>query len=300
MSKALLDRFFEIERNTYGKADYFFKKDTRASRIRAFYVRPFSPDYLQDYTTTLGSDTYFASGLAGDWNHCLEVEYHENIHKWDHWHQGFKFVLKYAWPHWMLLPFLLAVLLLSGWRSILVFVGVLAALHVGLFILSVAGTGLRGRVARVFFYLIALLGLTASVTSTAYYGGGWALLWIGVLLFASPWPIKPFWRRDYELRGYTMSLYYTWLACEGAIDAATFERRIEHYVKHFSGPAYLFMETDEDWVREEFRFQVKRLRFDEAGFLTRWLWRCRKSDSIVEAEPFRMAARFIKRGATSD
>ena len=300
MSKALLDRFFEIERDKYGEADYFFKKDTRASRIRAFYVRPFYSGYIQDYTTTLGSNTYFASGIAGDWGHCLEVEYHENVHKCDHWLQGFGFILKYAWPHWMLLPFLLAVLLLSGWQSILVFVGVLAALHIGLFVLSVAGTGLGGKIARVFFYLIVGLGFTALVTSTTYYGKAWAFLWIGVLLFASPWPIKPFWRRDYELRGYTMSLYCAWLEHKDFMDAAMLERRIEHYVEHFSGPSYLFMETNKERVREELRFQVKRFRFDEAGFLTRWLWRRRKGDSVIGAEPFRMAARFIKRGVTSD
>lgn len=299
MYKALLDRFFEIERATYGAADYFFKQNTRASRIRAFYVRPFCPGYLRDYTTTLGSSTYFASGVAGDWERCLEIEYHENIHKWDHWAQGFKFVLKYAWPHWMLLPFLLAVVLLSGWQSILVFVGVLAALHVGLFILSVAGTGLGGKIAQVFFCLIAVLGFTALVTSTVYCGKSWAFLWLGVLLFASPWPIRPFWRRDYELRGYTMSLYCAWLTDKDVMDAAALERFIEHYVKAFSGPAYLFMETDKDRVREELRFQVRRFRHDEAGFLTRWLWRCRKGDSVLGAGPFRMAARFIKRGVTS-
>ena len=298
MPETALDRFFELERRKYGKAKYYFKGDKLSAKTRAFYMRPLCPRYTRDFSTTLYPNTFFASKKKGKLQSCLETEYHENVHKWDRWNQGFKFVLKYAWPHWMGLPFLIAAVALSGlwgWAALVAFV---ALVHIGLAVLAVsAGAGEGGRAsegASVAFYVLSGAGLCLFLAATIVGGGFWALLWVGALLFFSPWPFTPIWRRDYEIRGYTMSLYRIWLKHRKDFDRKKWRAAVEKYADIFAGPEYFFMETDKFRVRKEFFFQTGRLQFSEAEFLKSWVWRGKLDSPLPrDAEPFRMVKFFI-------
>lgn len=299
MVDTALDRFFEIEKDKYGKAAYYFKPDKTSSKIRAFYTRPFCPEYIQSFSTTMYPNTFFAEKKKGNTQSCLETEYHENVHKWDRWHEGFAFVLKYAWPHWMGLPFLLAVVALSGMWGWIAFAAFVGLIHLGLVILEISARrskdGVASSGAAVPLYAFALFGLIALVFVSVRDGGYWALLWLGAALFFSPWPFKPFCRRNYEIRGYTMSLYRIWLKHKDDFDADKYKQAIDYYVDAFAGPAYFFMETNKTWVRQEFLFQIARIQFSESSFLDRWVWRDKLETPLLEeAEPFRMAKAFIE------
>lgn len=299
MPNSVLDNFFVVEKATYGKASYFFKHKTFSSKVRAFYARPFCPKYIQSFSTTLYPNTFYAEKKEGKPQSCVETEFHENVHKWDRWKEGVSFNLKYLWPHWMLLPFLVAVIIIAGWWGLGALGAALVLLHLGLFILATSARnvkdGIPTREANVAFYVLAGLGLCLLLAGTVVGAGWWGFLWLGVFLFASPWPIKPFWRRDYEIRGYTMSLYRTWMKHKHDFDVDKWRETLERYAKIFSGPSYLFMELNEDKVRAEFLFQMGRLRFSERGFLKNWIWSQEPGHANPEkAEPYRMAKRFIE------
>lgn len=299
MADTALDRFFEIEKDKYGKAAYYFKPDKTSSKIRAFYTRPFCPEYIQSFSTTMYPNTFFAEKKKGNTQSCLETEYHENVHKWDRWHEGFAFVLKYAWPHWMGLPFLLAAIALGGLWSCVAFAAFIGVLHGGLSILALAAKsdkdGIPAFGFQIIFYVLVGLGFLGLLAINIWTAKWWALLWLGAALFFSPWPFKPVFRRNYEIRGYTMSLYRIWLKHKDDFDAEKYKQAINKYVEIFAGPDYLFMETNKEWVRREFLFQIARIQFSESGFLKRWLWKDELATPLPEeAEPFRMAKFFIK------
>lgn len=298
MAEGALDRFFQLERDKYGKAAYYFKQDKKVSSIRAFYARPFCPKYIQSYSTTMYPNTFFAEKKKGNEQSCLETEYHENVHKWDRWHEGFKFVLKYAWPHWMGLPFLLAAVALGGLWSCVALVAFIGVLHIGLTILALAARvdedGVPAFGFTLVFYVLVGIAFLCLIAVNILFAKWWAFLWVGAFLFFSPWPFKPIWRRNYEVRGYTMSLYRVWLKHKDNFDADKFNDAIDRYVKTFSGPAYFFMETNKGWVRKEFLFQVSRIQFSEHAFLDHWIWKYKLSFPLLgAAEPFRMAKTFI-------
>lgn len=300
-----LDRFFEMEREKYGEANYYFKGDKKSSAVRAFYARPFCPEYMYSFSTTMYPNTFFAEKKRGRMQSCLETEYHENVHKWDRCNEGIKMYFKYAWPHWMAIPFLLAVVALSGWYGLVAFGAFVVCLHIGLGILAIAArygeNGVPSGGAAIPFYVLGGLSFILLVVVTVREGEYWAFLWLGFLLFVSPWPIKPFWRRNYELRGYTMSLYRIWKKYKDEFDEGKFNEAIEWYVQVFAGPDYVFMETDRNWVRKEFLFQYGRMQFSEEAFLKNWIWRDKmKHPSFSAAEPFRMAKRSMDREYVGD
>lgn len=299
MPDSVLDKFFAVEKSTYGKARYFFKHKALSSKVRAFYSRPFCPRYVQDFSTTIYPNTFYAEWKEGKPQSCVETEFHENVHKWDRWSEGFKFNLKYLWPHWMLLPFLVAVIVVAGRWGLGSLGALLVLLHIGLIVLAVSAKNSRKGVptteSSITFYVLSGIGLCLLLAGTIIGAGWWSFLWLGVLLFASPWPLKPFWRRDYEIRGYTMSLYRVWMKHKHDFDVDKWRETVERYAKVFTGPEYLFMERDEGRVRAEFLFQMGRLRFSERGFLKNWIWSHNPGRVYPEkAEPYRMAKRFIE------
>lgn len=300
MADTALDRFFEIEKAKYGKAAYYFKPDKTSSKIRAFYARPFCPKYTQTFSTTMYPNTFFAEKKKGNTQSCLETEYHENVHKWDRWHEGFAFVLKYAWPHWMCLPFLVATIALGGLRSWVAFAAFIVVLHIDLGLLALSAKfsnkGIPEFGSQLVFNILVGLALLALIAVNIWSAEWFALLWLGVFLFLSPWPFKPFWRRNYEIRGYTMSLYRIWLKHKDDFEESLYRDTVERYVKIFAGPSYLFMGTDKEYVRNEFLFQAARMQFSERRFLAHWVWwRDMKHRLAEEAEPFRMAKFSIDR-----
>lgn len=299
MSETALDRFFKLEREKYGKANYYFKQDKLISKVRAFYARPFCPTYIQSFSTTMYPDTFFASKKKGNPQSCLETEYHENVHKWDRWKQGIKFTFKYIWPHWMGVPFLLAAVALGGLWSWIAFAALLVLFHVGLIVLAVsAGAGKDGvpsRGSTIAFYVIVGIAFLGLLGVNIWFARWWSFMWLGAALFFSPWPFKPFWRRDAELRGYTMSLYRIWLKYKSQLNEQWWKETIERYVETFAGANYFFMEPNKEWTRRELEFQTGRFRSNEEAFLQNWAWSQKRGRCYPdEAEPFRMAKAFIE------
>jgi hypothetical protein len=304
MSETALDRWFAMEREKYGKANYFFKEETTSSKVLAFYARPFNPTYLYQFTTTRYPHTYYPGRKKGNEKSMLKTEFHENVHKFDRWSEGFSFTLKYLFPQWVALPFVLAAVVLGGLWSWLAFGALLAALHVGLAVLAVsAGEGkpddgyagaVPSRGAQIAFFVLTGAAALNLVFWTVVGGGWFALLWLGAALFASPWPIKSFWRRDYEIRGYTASLYRIFLE-HGAIWDSAFTSMVEN----FTGPNYFWMERNGPAVEKELRFQADIFKDREDIFLERWNnehlagpgGRNRKK----MAEPFRMIKEFVEK-----
>lgn len=298
MSDTVLDRWFAMEREKYGKADYFFKENCLSSKILAFYVRPFNPTYLYRFTTTRYPNTYFPGRKKGDERSMLKTEFHENVHKFDRWSEGFSFTLRYLFPQWVALPFVLAAVVLGGLWSWIAFGALLAALHIGLAALAVsAGEGdpddgyagaIPSRGARTAFFVLTGAAALCLLLCTILGGGWFALLWLGAVLFASPWPIKAFWRRDYEIRGYTATLYHLWLE-HGAIGEST----IPGMVAHFTGPDYFWMERNGKRVEEELRWQAGRFG---TSIWQCWCWMQRRGwTSEKQAEPFRMIKEFVEK-----
>jgi hypothetical protein len=308
MSDTVLDRFFALEREKYGSAEYAFKGDKLSSKFRAFYARPFCPEYMESYSTSMYPNTYFAEKKRGDHDSCVKTEFHENVHKWDRWKQGFKFTLKYIWPHWVGVPFLAAAVVLGGLWSWLAFGALLVLLHTGLGVLAVSAAKAESKTpskgAAIAFYVLTGVGALGLLTATILGGGYFALLWVPAALFFSPWPLKPWWRRDAELRGYTMSLYRIWLQHKNHLNDKWWADTVERYVKTFSGSAYFFMETNGNWTRKELGFQINRFRDNEATFLENWQWSTRDLGPVdaakAEAEPFRMASKFMKQEGLID
>jgi len=308
MSETALDRFFAVERAKYGKANYRFKQDHFSSKLIAFYLRPFNPTYLDQYTTTRYPDTYFPGRKKADEESMLATEYHENVHKWDRWKQGPKFSIGYAFPQLFAAPFILAAVFLAGPLGWAGFGSLLVLFHLGLLVLALSAgkgdpsDGYAGAVpstaARVAFFILAGLGGAACIGGSVIGGGLFSLLWLGAALFLSPWPLKSRWRRDAELRGYTMSLYRIWVRYRDSWNEEWFERALKQYVRAFTGPAYFYMERDGAYVEKEFRFQVMRFQTNEDTFLENWQWSTRPIKSVEkvkeQAEPFRMARTFME------
>lgn len=308
MSESALDRWFAEERKMYGKADYHFKEECLSSKLIAFYLRPFNPTYLYQYTTTRYPDTYYPGRKKGDEESMLATEYHENVHKWDRWKQGFRFTLGYAFPQLFALPFILAAVLLAGPWGWAGFGLLLALFHAGLVVLAAfAGEGkpdddyvgaVPSTAARVGFFVLTGAGGLACLAGSIIGGGLLALLWLGAALFLSPWPLKSRWRRDAELRGYTASLYRVWLKYQSSWNEGWFEATLKSYARQFTGPAYFYMESNGQYVMDELRWQAARFRLNEPDFLKYWAWSRKPGwSNAEEAEPFRMISRFVKQGS---
>lgn len=301
-----LDKWFREEQKKYGSARYFFKEECLSSKIIAFYVRPFNPTYLYRYTTMRYPHTYYPGRKKGDEEGMLSAEFHENVHKWDRWKRGIWFSLKYAYPQILAVPFILAAVLLSGPWGWAGFGAFLALFHAGLGVLAAsAGNGdpadgyaaaYPSRRAVSGFYVLAGLGGAACIAGSVIGGGLLALLWLGAALFISPWPLRAVYRRDAEIRGYTATLYWMWLKHRDSWDEKLADRALERIVRNFTGPAYFFMERDGDYVEAELRSQLIRMWCSEDAFLITWKthWGSWRGDR-VQAEPFRMISRFVRR-----
>lgn len=83
-------------------------------------------------------------------------------------------------------------------------------------------------------------------------------------------------RRDAELRGYTMSMYWHWLRFGAQVDP-------EAYIKYFTGPDYMYMDKEGTYSREQLRLRQEMFMTNEAQFL-----------APDEQEPYRLIKNFLK------
>jgi hypothetical protein len=268
----LFREFFIEERQYIPKAVFKFKDRCWSSKLRAFYVRPFNHHYLTDYTSVIYPTTYFTSATYVRENpyRATKIEFHEFTHKWDRLQDGFLFNGKYTYPQIVSVPFALGAVATSGPFSWAAFAIAILFLHLGLWALHRSRRPLDmgpTKSARWAFFLLSVPPLVATMVSTVLFGKWFALLWLGAVLFASPWPLKAFWRRDYEIRGYTMSLYAEWLRWGKIRDSI-----LEHYVSQFTSSNYFFMERNAQLVREAFLFQIGRFTQDVIAFEDIWIW----------------------------
>ena len=90
----------------------------------------------------------------------------------------------------------------------------LVTTHIGLSVLALSA-GKKYEVPKkwcqIVFWTLFSLPLLTTIGSSIYHC--WYLLfaWLVSLVFLPPYPIKPIYRRDYELRGYTMTLFQEYL-----------------------------------------------------------------------------------------
>lgn len=83
-------------------------------------------------------------------------------------------------------------------------------------------------------------------------------------------------RSLYELRGYTMNMYWYWLRARLVVDP-------NEYVKYFTGPDYLWMARDGEWVWKELASRQRMFMENEEAFL-----------SLPGSEPYKFAKEFMK------
>jgi len=294
-------QFFEEERKIYPKAWFRFKDDIGMSKMIAFYQRPFNPLYLHTVTTTIPPETRFGTELRGEDLMQLNVEFHENVHKYDAQLDSL-FTLKYAYPQILCVPVFVGLFAASGWCGLAALLVLLTGLHVGLFLChknrDVTDPRVPAKSAVKKFNIIAGCSAAVALGLTIVGGGWWSLLWLAVGLFLNPYPpMTAKWRRDAEIRGYTATLYRAWLK-HGSIRDESFE----YIVSGFTGPSYFWMEPDKNKVSEALLFQIDRFTNNEDEFLLTWKTGPRDKGSVSKAVPFRMMKNFIEnnRGALWD
>lgn len=289
----LMDKFIEEERVYYKKASYRWKKDLALHKLISFYLRPFNHRYMEGFTTTVYPHTDFPEKKTGDDNSMIRTEFHENMHKWRRYCDGFIWSLKYAYPQILAIPFLLAAAILGGAFGLSGLVAFLLLFHIGLFACNAsrAEDGRPSGWSKAAFYVLTALGGAAAVGG-AIYGGKWfAFFYLGAAVFVSPQPFKAFWRRDEEVLGYTVSLYYSWLRTNVVTDTT-----VDYYVRNFTGGNYFWMEPDGKKVKDEFMFQIARFQNNEEAFLANWGWKGKRGKAYPKmAEPFRMMRRFMEK-----
>lgn len=286
----LIEKFIEEEKALYPGASVRIKDKLTRHKIIAYLIKPFNPYYMTDVTTTVFPHTDFGTDVAKSPSRMLKIEFHENVHKWDFRDGPIKAMLKYAFPQLYALPFIVAAVAAAGLLGVLSFLSMIMAFGVGLSDAhshlnkdgEVTPAGMRR------FAFLAGIGVINLLCGCVVGAGWWSLLLLGAALFVSPWPFRAVWRRDYELRGYTASLYQEWLR-HGRVR----EEILDHTILQFTGPTYFYMETRRTLVRDALMFQVHRFQTNEAGFLAAWQKDARSKPSKDAAEPYRMIRRFF-------
>jgi hypothetical protein len=88
-----------------------FKNESWSQKLLALLAKPFCPDYMTRFTTTLFPKVYFPSRqfVEGNYRSAWKVLTHEYAHLWDRQKEGRTFDLRYALPQ-LLAIFALGVL----------------------------------------------------------------------------------------------------------------------------------------------------------------------------------------------
>jgi hypothetical protein len=208
-----------------------FKDESRLQKAVGYVLQPFTPEYMTDYTTTIGSTVYFPSKAfyEGRPDRSIITLSHEFVHVMDH-QRDVLFKLKYLFPQVLVVvPVVVYAILAasSSWILALPVVGYLLAL---LF---------YKRSKEVFW---GILGLSLLGTLVL----GWLLTKWGILVLlglaiVGPWPAP--WRVYYELRGYGMNVAIEqWMLGRLPDDVRT------AIVDQFVGPSYLYMSWDRTYI----------------------------------------------------
>lgn len=93
--------FDEVMKKHTPEAKIKIKSDSWVNKFFSVLVRPFNPDFLNGYITTIGTTVYFPDNFLETYSdeNILEVLVHENIHIMDRKKYGlFLWILIYGFP----------------------------------------------------------------------------------------------------------------------------------------------------------------------------------------------------------
>lgn len=204
-----------------------YKDETGWMKALAAVVKPFNPDFLTRYTTTVGKTVYFPSRQVYEASPkgSITVLAHELVHLLDDQAHPWLFRLSYLFPQALAPLAFVAYLAMAGkqgWPLGVVLGGALAGL--------LAASWVGSPLAAVVFLTGGVGGLIASIAVN-----GWvALLLLLGLALLGPWPAPG--RVHWEKRGYAMNLA---MAVWSLGTAPRVYR--DGLVYYFVGPPYYYM-----------------------------------------------------------
>ncbi len=203
-----------------------FKDESKLMAVLGFLSYPFNSAFMERYTTTWGNTVYFPSKAfyLDKPGPSFRILAHEFVHLCDSKRHPVTFKSSYMFPQLLALLPLLAYAILAwphSWIVLLPFVS---------YTLACAAA----RLAKALFWVVLPLLLGGTGALAWWLSGLWALVLLGIVLFAIPWPA--YWRTKWELRGYGMNVALAWWLYK-----AFSPKYVEHIVQQFTGPGYFFM-----------------------------------------------------------
>ena len=221
-----LEAFEEVIRQEIPSFKVAFKEESKLMALLGFLAYPFNAAFMERYTTTWGNTVYFATKkrFLDKPDASFRVLAHEFVHLCDTKLHPLTFKLSYMFPQVLVLLPLLAFAVLAwpySWLVLLPFVSYVLACG-------------AARLTKVLFWVVLALLFGGTGVLAWWLTGWWALVLLGIPLFAIPWPA--YWRMKLELRGYGMNVALAWWLYK-----AFSSEYLERIVGQFTGPGYFFM-----------------------------------------------------------
>lgn len=254
-----LDTLHAFEANVASAVPGFrvaYKDKTWWMAWLGFLVRPFNPDFLSRYTTTLGTTVYFPDQETYEANpkSSFTILAHEMVHLLDGQAHPWTFKLSYLFPQVLSVPALVAYVALRG----------LSAWPLGLFLLALVVAGAVGKWRPGPLSAgVAITGAVGALVAALVTQGLAAWPLVLALLCLAPWPAP--WRVQWERRGYAMNLCVTHWSL-GFLPQVYLDG-VGYY---FYGPPYYFMSWDKKGTSSWSTGVASSLRagtWDEAPYL---------------------------------
>lgn len=203
-----------------------FKDESKLMALLGFLAYPFNSAFMERYTTTWGNTVYFVSkgAYVGKPDKSFRILAHEYVHLSDSKLHPFTFKLSYMFPQVLVLLPLLTFAVLAwphSWIALLPFVSYVLACG-------------AARLSKPLFWVVLPLLLGGTGVLAWWFTGWWAMVLLGVLLFAVPWPA--YWRTKWEKRGYGMNVALAWWLYKVFTPGY-----LDRIVGQFTGPGYFFM-----------------------------------------------------------
>jgi len=221
-----LKAFEGVVRREIPSFEVAFKDESKLMALLGFLSYPFNSDFMERYTTTWGDTVFFPyqEFYEETPEKSFRILAHEFVHLSDSKLHPLTFKLSYMFPQILVLLPLLAYAVLAwpySWITLLPFVSYVLACG-------------AARLTKALFWVVLPLLLGGTGVLAWWLTGWWALVLLGVVLFAIPWPA--YWRTKWELRGYGMNVALAWWLYK-----VFTPDYIERIVSKFTGPDYFFM-----------------------------------------------------------
>lgn len=115
--KTLVELYIEEVTQKYSPgASIKEKKDSLLLRMIGFCIKPFNPNFMEQYITTIGNTIYFPSKMLNEMSQdrLLDIVAHETIHIKDYEKSKVLYCLSYLFPQILVLLALLSLLAIFG------------------------------------------------------------------------------------------------------------------------------------------------------------------------------------------